>query len=157
MDKQQLAPAIGKIPSGIYIATGSHDGVPVGMLCSFVEQAGFDPPMVTIAIQPGRLLHAAIEINGLFGLNILGEDDQALMKPFTQGDNPQPFDDLSLIDNGHNLPQLADALAFLACKIRGSLRCGGDHIIYLAEVIDGELLREDDKPMVRVRRNGFSY
>lgn len=157
MDKEKLAPALGKIPSGIYIATSVHDEQPVGMLCSFVEQAGFAPPMLTIAVQPGRLLHAAIETSGRFALNILGEDDQSLMKPFTQGDRPNPFDDLAMIKNEHGLPQLADALAFLACNVAGSLRCGGDHIIYLAEVVDGALLRDDSKPMVRIRRNGFNY
>jgi len=157
MDKEKLAPALGKITSGLYIATGLHDQQQVGMLCSFIEQAGFDPPMVTIAVQPGRMLHAAIETSGHFGLNVLGENDTSLMKPFTQGDNPDPFADLALIPNDHALPQLADALAFLACRVVGSLRCGGDHIVYMAEVFDGELLEEEDKPMVRIRRNGFSY
>ena len=74
----------------------------------------------------------------MIGINILAEEDARLMKPFNQQDNRSPFDSLELEDNEYELPQLSDALAFLACKIIGKIE-GGDHIIYAAEVIDGVL------------------
>jgi len=156
IDRERIGPALGKIPSGIFIATGICGGAPVGMLSSFVEQAGFDPPSVMIAVQPGRLLHAAIEENGLFGLNILGESDQQLMKPFAQSGNASPFDGLPLIANPHGLPQLAEALAFLVCRPTGQIATG-DHLVYVAEILDGVLQHPEGSPMVRVRRNGFGY
>jgi hypothetical protein len=33
----------------------------------------------------------------------------------------------------------------------------GDHIVHVAEVVEGCLHREDSEPMIRVRKNGFSY
>jgi hypothetical protein len=33
----------------------------------------------------------------------------------------------------------------------------GDHIVYLAEVLDGALQHVSDEAMVRVRANGFKY
>ncbi len=156
MDKDKVAPALGKIPSGIYIATSILEDRPVGMLSSFVEQAGFDPPAITIAVQPGRILQAALEETGSLGLNILGDSDHHLMKPFSSSDNENPFAEVPLTENDHGVPQLTEALAFLACKITGSV-AAGDHIVYVAEVIDGILQDAEATPMVRIRKNGFGY
>lgn len=156
MDKSLVGPALGKLPSGLYIATSHLDGIAVGMLASFIEQAGFDPPMITVAMQPGRLVHKAVEETRLIGINILSEDNGQLMKPFAQSSNPEPFADLSLLPNRFRLPQLTDALAFLACKVTGKLPAG-DHVVYTAEVLDGILQNADARPMVRIRRDGFNY
>ncbi|MGI9240170.1 MAG: flavin reductase family protein [Verrucomicrobiales bacterium] len=156
MDKSLVGPALGKIPSGLYIATSHIDGAAVGMLASFIEQAGFDPPTITVAMQPGRMVHKAVEETRLIGINILSEDNGELMKPFAQKSNPEPFADLSLLPNEYQLPQLTNALAFLACKVTGKLPAG-DHIVYTAEVLDGILQNESASPMVRIRRDGFGY
>jgi hypothetical protein len=39
-NRDRIAPALGKIASGLYIATARLPDGPFGMLCSFVEQAG---------------------------------------------------------------------------------------------------------------------
>ena len=156
MDKSTVGPALGRLPSGLYIATSHLDGVAVGMLASFIEQAGFDPPTITIAMQPGRLVHKAVEETRLIGINVLSEDNGPLMKPFAQSSNPEPFADIALSPNKHRLPQLTDALAFLACKVTGKLPAG-DHVVYTAEVLDGLLQNEEARPMVRIRKDGFGY
>jgi flavin reductase (DIM6/NTAB) family NADH-FMN oxidoreductase RutF len=156
MDIDSIGAALGKIPSGVFIATSSIDGDEVGMLASFVEQAGFNPPAITAAIGVDRRLNQAIEESGMIGINILGEEDGRLMKPFNQQENHSPFTSLELDDNEFNLPQLTEALAFLACKITGKIE-GGDHTIYAAEVLDGILNDPSSSPMVRVRKNGFQY
>jgi len=138
------------------VATSILDGEEIGMLASFVEQAGFEPPMVTAAVSKGRRLEAAIEQSGKFGINILGEEDGRLMKPFAQSDNDSPFADVDLETNEHELPQLSDALGFIACKVIGKIE-GGDHTIYAGEVIDGVLNDPARMPMVRIRKNGFQY
>ena len=33
----------------------------------------------------------------------------------------------------------------------------GDHVLYVAEVIEGVLQKQGEEPMVRVRPNGFTY
>lgn len=156
MNVERIGAALGKIPSGVFIATSSQDGEEIGMLASFVEQAGFNPPTITVAIGLDRRLNQAVEESNMIGINILAEEDARLMKPFNQQDNRSPFDSLELEDNEYELPQLSDALGFLACKIVGKIE-GGDHIIYAAEVIDGVLNDPSRSPMVRVRKNGFHY
>ena len=160
MDQQKVAPALGKIASGLYIATALEpQGTPVGMLCSFVEQAGFEPPMITIAIAPDRRLAKALESGSKLGLNVLGKaSGGSLMKPFISNSTEDPFTEIALNDNSHGVPHLSDALALLVCE-RRDMMDAGDHRIYLCEVIDGEMKphSEKDEPMVRIRSNGFGY
>lgn len=152
-----IAPALGKIASGLYVATASVEGAPVGMLCSFVEQAGFEPPMITLAISPGRPITPALAPGGVFGLHILGKGNTGLMKSFVRGSSPEAFAAHPQVANSYGVPQFAEAWAFLVAEVKGEL-IAGDHIVYLAAVLDGALQHADEKEsMVRVRANGFKY
>ncbi len=153
----RIAPALGKIASGLYVATAKVDGVPMGMLCSFVEQAGFAPPMISLALGLGRPMATALAGDGVFGLHILSKENNALLKAFARGDNRAAFTALPLVENEFGIPQFADAWAFLACKVAGQITAG-DHTLFLAEVLDGALQMDGaQEPMVRVRRDGFGY
>ncbi len=61
MNVERIGAALGKIPSGVFIATSTQDGEEIGMLASFVEQAGFNPPTITVAIGLDRRLNQAVE------------------------------------------------------------------------------------------------
>lgn len=158
MDKDRVGPALGQITSGLYIATATIDGEPSGMLCSFVEQASFQPPMVTIALSPDRRIVEAFTMSEqkLIGLNVLSSDNQPLIGPFANPNNEDPFSGVPLVENAYGLPQLERSMAFLVCEYRQEM-IAGDHHVYLFEVLDGELTEEDAEPIMRVRRNGFSY
>lgn len=148
--------ALGRIPSGLFAVGAMHEGKRLGMLCSFVEQAGFEPPMVSIALGGDRPLRRAIEAGALFSLNILGHEDKKLLAAFASGRLEDPFGAFELVPNEYGLPQLADALAWLACRPCGSV-AAGDHVVHVAEVLAGSLHRAEGEPMIRVRKNGFSY
>ena len=148
--------ALGRIPSGLYSVGAGPRGERIGMLCSFVEQAGFEPPMISIALGADRPLRQVLERGELFSVNILGTEDKALLAAFAAAREEDPFAPFELIENGHGLPQLAGALAWLACRPTGSV-VAGDHVVYVAEVVEGCLHREVGEPMIRVRKNGLSY
>ncbi len=159
MDKERIGPALGRIPSGLYIATArDEDGSPLGMLCSFVEQAAFSPPMVTVAMSPDRRLVQAFTFGDdrRIGLNILSTENQNLIGPFANPNNEDPFAETQVVDHASGLPQLARALGFLVGDFREEMPAG-DHHVYLFEIIDGELMDDDLEPMIRIRRNGFNY
>ena len=156
MEREQIAPALGKIASGLYVATARIGDRPIGMLCSFVQQCGFEPPTLSVALAPSRPIVQALEGHGLFGLHILGTANTGLVKAFARPDAPDPFADRTLVDNMFGIPQLAEAWAFLGCKVVGKF-AGGDHTLYIAEVFDGALQHPSGEPMTRVRANGFDY
>lgn len=153
-----LSQALGRIPSGLYILTVRHDGRSTGMLASWVQQAGFEPPMLTVAVQRDRFVADWIEASGRFTLNQLPTGSKAMIRHFGRGfaaDVPA-FEGLELRDDAQGGPVLADALAYLDVELAGQVD-GGDHRIYLGRVVAGALITAGAEPFVHVRANGFHY
>ena len=156
MNIERVSPALGKISSGLYIVTASHGGERHGMLASFIEQAAFQPPLISMATAKGRALSEVIDQQPLFGVNILGKHNHELVRPFVKATGGDPFEGHALVENEWGLPQLSEAMAFLACRVVNKVDAG-DHWLYLAEVLDGVLQHDHEQPMIRIRRNGFDY
>ncbi len=155
-ERERMAPALGKIASGLYVATARIGDTPIGMLCSFVEQCSFAPPMISIAIGPTRPIVQALEGHALFGLHVLSKTNGGLLKSFARPDLGDPFAHHPLAENLFGIPQFEEAWVFLACKVAGKMKTG-DHTLYFAEVFDGLVQHEGGEPNVRVRSNGFDY
>ena len=75
---KQLAAALGRLPSGLFVLTVSRGRVETGMLASWVQQCSFAPPSLTVAIQRGREISSLLTAGSGFCLNIL-ENDQTDM------------------------------------------------------------------------------
>ena len=150
--------ALGRIPSGLFILTVTHNGRSTGMLASWVMQAGFDPPMVTVAVALPRYVGDWISAAGGFTLNQIPAGGKALIRHFSRGfaaDVPA-FVGLRLRDECAAGPVLADAVAYLDAEVAGVL-AGGDHRIVLGRVVAGAVFSADAEPMVHLRQNGMHY
>ncbi len=149
---------LGRVPSGLYILTVGSGQRATGMLASWVMQAGFQPPMVSVAIKQGRYVGDWITSGQPFVLNVLGEKQTALMKHFAGGFEPdQPaFEGLAIKHCPRGVPILSDALGHLECEPVSHID-SGDHRIFLANVVRGKLLDEAAKPLVHVRKSGSTY
>ena len=53
-DKERVGKAIGRIASGVFIMTTQDERGRDGIMASWVSQAAFDPPMLTVAVQKQR-------------------------------------------------------------------------------------------------------
>lgn len=153
--KEQLGPAIGCLASGVYIVTAQHDGQKAGMIASWVMQAGFAPPALTVAVAPDRHVGELIQKSGRFTVNVLGEGQFALMKPFGKGTD-EPFSQLNITETQCGI-RLNDAIAHLDCVLLDRMSGSTDHDVLLAEIIAGEKHLEGSKPMTHVRKSGFQY
>ena len=150
--------ALGRVPSGIYILTvASDDGHSTGMLASWVMQAGFEPPMVTVAVRQGRYVCDWLSAKHPFVLNIVGQHDKALLKHFAKGfeQGAAAFEGLETEPGPGGTPKLCAAIGHLECNPQGHVD-SGDHRIFLAEVVGGKLL-DERPPMVHLRKSGKHY
>jgi flavin reductase (DIM6/NTAB) family NADH-FMN oxidoreductase RutF len=160
-----IAAALGRIPSGLFVITwrdasgpaGGHDR---GMLASWVMQAGFEPPLVSIAVGPSRDLLAAAAAGAHFCVNVLGESQRSLAgrfgKPGGAGDDP--FAGLALERTASGTAALSEAVAWLECAAVGTTGSGepGDHRLLLGRVTSARS-QSDAQPLVHLRRNGLRY
>ncbi len=151
-----LAKALALIPSGCSIITAGKGDSATGMLASWVQQASFDPPHVTVSIKEGRPIQAIIADSGRFVLNLLGEDPGAMFKHFGAGFGPgEPaFQGLAIVENEWGV-ELATAAGSLSCEVRSSAKAA-DHLVYVAEVCSTKTAG-DQKPYVHLRKSGLSY
>ncbi len=148
---------LGRVPSGIFILTVRHGEQETGMLASWVMQAGFEPPMVTVAVKQGRYVADWLDAGAVFALNVVAEDDKQLLKHFGRGFEPgQPaFEGIAVSRTERGTPVLDVAVGHLECVATGHVD-SGDHRVFLARVEAGALANEA-RPMVHVRKSGLHY
>lgn len=154
---ETVAGVLGRVPSGLFILTIRHKDQETGMLASWVMQAGFEPPSVTVAVKQGRYVADWLAAGEPFVLNVLSEDAKRMLSHFGRGFEPgEPaFEGLNMTRTASNLPVLAEALGHLECRPSSNLD-SGDHKIFLAEVIGGQMAVES-QPYVHIRKNGLRY
>ncbi len=152
-----IAPILGRISSGIFILTVKNGDQETGMLASWVMQAGFEPPMISVSVKKGRYIAGWLDQGLPFVLNVVAEGQVNLLKHFSRGFEPQEpaFEGVDVARTPNGIPVLSEALGHLECKPSGSIE-SGDHHVFLAEVTGGCLSREA-KPMIHVRKNGMQY
>jgi len=154
--KSAISRPLGQVPSGCYVLTAAHEGRCGGILVSWVQQASFDPPMVTVAIQHGRAIARLVESSGCFVLNQVPENPLPLFRHFARGiDLDQPaFEGLRTEPDPCGVV-LRDCHSYLTCRVVRTMDCG-DHRLYAAQVVGGRS-RSDARPYVHLRSNGFNY
>jgi flavin reductase (DIM6/NTAB) family NADH-FMN oxidoreductase RutF len=153
-----LYKALGRVPSGVFILTATAEGRRLAMMASFVQQVGFQPPAVCVAVAKDRPLRAAVKTGHRFALSVLGEHDSPLLKKYARGVPPgaDPFDGVNVQKTAAGAPYLTDALAYLDCQLLHVAEYGGDHDLFVARVVAGEVLKEG-APFVHVRGSGAHY
>jgi flavin reductase (DIM6/NTAB) family NADH-FMN oxidoreductase RutF len=156
-DVSAVAAVLGKVPSGLFILTVRSGELETGMLASWVMQAGFEPPMVSVAVKQGRYVGEWLSAGAPFVLNALGEAHKSLLSHFGRGFEPGEvaFSGLNVERTADGVPALAETLGYLECQPKGHVD-SGDHRVFLAEVTGGKLA-SDVAPYVHIRKNGLKY
>ena len=155
-DLAAVGAAIGRIPSGCAILTATHGGTSTGMLASWIQQASFEPPCVSVCVKRGRPIAGLIEGSGRFALNLVGDPPTTLFKHFGKGFSldEDAFAGLSVSPSEFG-PLLGSAIARLCCRVLTRVSVG-DHDAYFGQVVvaDGAV---GATPYVHLRKSGLNY
>lgn len=156
-EKQTIGKAIGRIASGVFVVTTERNGQRDGLLASWISQAAFDPPMVSVAVQKSRHLLELLGVGQRFTVNILSKDNGSMFKNFAKPYEPgcDRFEGLA-VSVGKGGPVLTQSVAYLDCVTRAMVEAG-DHVLVVGEIVNGEMLNPDAEPMIHLRKNGFQY
>lgn len=158
--KATVGPALGKIPSGLAIATSQYGDNRTAFLASWFQQVSFDPPLVAVCIKAGRPIEKLMHDSGHFALNLLAEGDFASLKRYGKGFEPgiDPWaEDPQTLLEGQPAPVFAQGFGYLVLKGVRVLEASGDHLIHVGEVVGGALQNPDAKPYIHIRKDGFGY
>jgi len=156
-----FARALGTIPSGLFIVSAGRLGAggpeeATGMLATFVQQVGFEPPVVVVGVKKGRAIGDLMRAGG-FCVSVLHEGSKHHLRHFARGFEPgvPAFDGLEVGRTQGGVPFLTDALAHIECKFAGEADWT-DHLAIAGEVVGGARC-SDDGPLFHCRKNGLSY
>ena len=81
-DEARFREVLGRFPSGVTIVTAVDDGEPVGFTCQAFNSLSIDPPLVALAPGKSSTTWPRIARAGVFCVNVLSEDQQALARVF---------------------------------------------------------------------------
>jgi flavin reductase (DIM6/NTAB) family NADH-FMN oxidoreductase RutF len=151
--------AVGRIVGSVCVITAKQGDVSTAMLGSWVSQATFNPPGLTVAIAKERAIESLMYPGGKFALNILPEGNHLeYMKHFRRNFAPgeDRFANFITTEADNGCTVLTDALAYVECSVEQRLECG-DHWVVYATVDNGKLLKPDDVTAVNHRKTGTHY
>lgn len=149
--------AIGRVIGSLCVITANQGGAPFGILTSWVSQATFTPPGITISIPKDRAEGVLDQADTPFVLNILKEG-RNVRRNFLRATAPgeDRFAELGTETASNGCPILLDALAYLECKVESRMNCG-DHWLLYATVENGKVLEATGVTAVQHRKTASAY
>jgi flavin reductase (DIM6/NTAB) family NADH-FMN oxidoreductase RutF len=156
-----IATVLGRVPSGLFVlVAGEGAGKQTGLLASWIQQASFDPPQVTVAVNKSRYLNDWLTPDAPVSINQVPRNDPGLLKHFGKGFEPDAdaFVRIGTTTGFNGLPVLTDGMATLEGNVANRMEAG-DHIIYLVTITAGHChhIPDEFEPFVHLRKNGLSY
>jgi flavorubredoxin/flavin reductase (DIM6/NTAB) family NADH-FMN oxidoreductase RutF len=148
--------AVGRIVGSLCVLTVKRGEISTAMLASWVAQASFNPPGLTIAVAKDRAIETYLFEGDRFVLNILEQGKQLrkhFMKKFAPGEDRFTDVQVEPTEGGLILP---DGLAYLECSVMQRMECG-DHWLIYAIVENGRLLQSNGLTAIHHRKTASNY
>lgn len=160
-DRDVLGAVLGRVPSGVFVLTATDGaGQRTGMLASWVQQAAFAPPVVSVAVNRSRHFLPWLERNPRVALNLVGAGQTKFLRHFGAGFGPDEpaFEGIAVHEGTGGTVLLDEALGTLEGRVVQQVPVG-DHVVCFVEIERAEAGAglETGSPMVHIRKNGFRY
>jgi flavin reductase (DIM6/NTAB) family NADH-FMN oxidoreductase RutF len=147
-DPLEFRSVIGHFATGVTVITTAAGEEMQGMTANALTSLSLDPVMMLVCVDKDSHTHRLLDQGGVFTVNILAEDQEEVSRLFAKRAPPetgalrgQPF-----TVGVTGAPILDGCLAYLECRVAGALD-GGDHSIFLGEVVDGHVTG-DGRPLL---------
>jgi len=152
--------AVGHIPTSVTAITSHIREVDSIMLCSWISQASFNPPAITLSISKKNSPEGLFLLNSKFIVNVLGAGKEKgamklLNKGFRSGNDCFEGYEIER-DETTNCAMLKDAASYMKCTVTDRMDTG-DHWLLLATIEDGKVLDAKSPTFFHHRRTGSQY
>ena len=155
MDKQDRKTALRMFSYGVYILTSKFEDDYCAATVTWVSQASFEPPLISVCIKGDSASYSIVKARGEFLLHLLGEGQKDLAASFfkqtTLKNGLINYQEYQLQDN---LPLLKEVPAYLKCRVLDIME-NGDHPLFLSEVKDAVVYKKLEP--LELRSTGWSY
>ena len=142
IDPSAFRDALGTFVTGVTIVTAYDvDGKPAGLTANSFNSVSLDPPMVLWSLSLGSRNLPVFREAKAWAVHVLAADQQALSNRFAK-QGADKFDDLDHRDGPEGAPRIEGFAARFGCTAKFEYE-GGDHAIFLGEVVDFERTAAD--------------
>ncbi len=145
--------AMGRFATGVTIVTSRLGEELHGMTANSVTSVSLEPPLVLVCVDRESDSYGFIDGSGVFAVSILGRGQERLASEFAAKEGPgaHRLDDVPHHARVTGAPIIDGSLAYLDCRVIGRYP-GGDHTIFVGEVVDAGRLHEDEPLIFHERR-----
>jgi flavin reductase len=121
--------------SGVCVVSVNVEGRRAATTIGSLVSLSLEPPLVGISVGRELALHELLRTAGAFGVSILRGDQADVAAHFARGVPPLVlWDSVPSRDGNTGAPLLADALAWIECRLWARYDAG-DHSIFVGEVV----------------------
>jgi flavin reductase (DIM6/NTAB) family NADH-FMN oxidoreductase RutF len=151
----ELRGVLGAFATGVtVITTRGHDHL-YGMTANAFSSVSLDPPLVLVCVIAGTEGQRVISANGIFAVNVLCAEQEAVSRYFAARDRPRGLDAFRDVPHDSGVtgaPLIEGAAAYLDCRVHAEHEAG-DHVIFLGEVLAVSV--DDEAEPLIFHRGGY--
>ncbi len=153
IDSSQFREVMGRFATGVTIVTVQESDVLHGMTVNSFTSVSLEPMLTLICLDKGATTTEILRRTVKFTVNILHTDQKHLARRFAESDNERDrFDGIGYTISEEGTPILDDVLGYLTCTVINIVE-GGDHYIFIGEVVDLAYAENDRQPLLYYRGN----
>ena len=135
---------------GLHILTSGLGDTAHAATITWVMQISLKPRRVAVGIRKDSHIYTVVREHGVFALNVVGEGQEDLAATFFKYVAPlerrfarYPFEEGATTGS----PLLLDCIAWLECRLVEEANDGGDHGLFVAEILSGGVRVESPKAL----------
>jgi flavin reductase (DIM6/NTAB) family NADH-FMN oxidoreductase RutF len=145
--------AMGQLASGVTVVTFHANGQDHGFTATSFTSLSLDPMLVLVCVVRAQRSHDLMEQAGHFAVNVLAASQKELGIRFANAQLDDRFLGLEVARGSTGAPILPESLAWVDCTVREILP-GGDHSIFIGEVVAGDAAGGAEALVYQQRRWG---
>jgi flavin reductase (DIM6/NTAB) family NADH-FMN oxidoreductase RutF len=145
-DSKEQRRIFGKLATGVTVVSTLAGNESWGMTANSVTSLSLDPPLVLVAVIRHSATDGYLKASRVFAVSILSQEQEDLSIRFS-GPGPRDLSDLNVRTAVTGCPVLVDALGWVDCRV-AHIFSGGDHEIFLGEIVAGEIHEHEQKPLL---------
>jgi len=143
-----LADLFRRLTAGVYVVGVADGERRNAFTAAWLMQVSFDPLLLALSVNPGHASFPLLVGGGGFAVSVLSRDQLDLARHFgtRSGRETDKLAGVSWRAGRTGAPILAEAVAYLECRLTGRIPAG-DHEIVIASPVAGEILLPDAIPL----------
>jgi flavin reductase len=144
----ELRAVMRRVPAGVAVVTVDLHGQRVGLTVASLVSLSLEPPLVGFAIRRDAALHELLREARELAVSVLAAGQEHIAQHFARGVPPIAlWEGIPLRDDAEGPPQIAEAVAWLRCRLTDE-HPTGDHTFFVAAIETAEPGSRQARPLV---------